>query len=234
MPVVLPPTIDIILTQVTPVKGTILVCPGGAYHGLAVFSEGVPAADFLNRLGYDVAILEYTHASTKVRLDAETRAEALQDALTAVSLLQKKGAQLGLHTNSLGMMGFSAGGHLTARTIHDLGTASPFTQVILIYPAYLNTPKLSNSDAPIGITDDVKPIPGSKAHMFIAIGDQDNPSWIASAQVYSEAVKANGQEAEFHLLPGIKHGFGMKPGDAQATTDFQTKLTTFLSKQPKD
>jgi hypothetical protein len=57
-PVVLSPTIDIILTQVTPVKGTILVCPGGAYHGLAVFWEGVPVADFLNRLGYDVAILE--------------------------------------------------------------------------------------------------------------------------------------------------------------------------------
>ena len=230
VPAVLSPTIDIILTQITPVKGSILVCPGGAYHGLAVFGEGVPAADFLNRLGYDVAILEYTHAPVKFRPDAVTRSEALQDALTAVTLLKEKGAKLGLHTDTLGMMGFSAGGHLTARTLHELGAASPFTRVILIYPAYLNTPKVPNSNAPIGITDDVKPVPGSKPMVFVAIGDLDNAFWIPSARVYSEAAKANGQEAEFHLLRGIKHGFGMKPGDAPSTADFQNALTAFLNK----
>ena len=42
-------------------KGTFLVCPGGAYHLLALGGEGLLVADFLNAQGYDVAILEYTH-----------------------------------------------------------------------------------------------------------------------------------------------------------------------------
>jgi acetyl esterase/lipase len=210
------PRLDLFPTTVAAPKGTFIVCPGGAYHFLATKGEGTIPGDFLNSQGYDVVILEYTVGP------GDVAAKALQDALATVNLLKQSGDKLGLHTATLGMMGFSAGGHLTARTVHELGQAGPFAKVVMIYPAYL--------DAPGGINDAVKPPPGAKTQFFVAIGDKDAPGWVSSSQVYVEAAKANGQEAEFHLLPGIPHAFGVTPGDAPTTADFKQKLAAFLAR----
>jgi len=203
-------------------KGTFLVCPGGAYHFLALGGEGLYVADFLNAQGYDAAVLEYTHGGGNAVPENEVRAKALQDAVAAVSLLKQSAEKLNLHTAKLGMAGFSAGGHLTARTVHELGAASAFSKVILIYPAYLNGPR--------GLNDDVLPPAGIKTQLFVSIGDKDGPAWITSSKAYADAAKANGQDAEYHLLPGIKHGFGVKPGDPATTAAFQQILAAFLAK----
>jgi acetyl esterase/lipase len=210
------PRLDLYPTTLPSRKGTFIVCPGGAYHFLATRGEGTIPADFLNSQGYDVVLLEYTVGP------GDVAAKALQDALATVKLLQQNGNKLGLDTATLGMMGFSAGGHLTARTVHELGAAGPFTKVIMIYPAYL--------DAPNGINDAVKPRPGAKTQFFVAIGDKDAPGWVASSKVYVETAKANGQLAEYHLLPGIPHAFGVTPGDPSTTADFKQKLATFLAR----
>ena len=109
-------------------KGTFLVCPGGAYHFLALGGEGLYVADFLNAQGYDAAVLEYTHGGGNAVPENEVRAKALQDAVAAVSRLKQSAEKLNLHTAKLGMAGFSAGGHLTARTVHELGAASAFSK----------------------------------------------------------------------------------------------------------
>jgi acetyl esterase/lipase len=212
------PVMDLHRTTITSPKGTIVVCPGGGYHGLAMKHEGVFVADFLNAQGYDVAILEYT-----VGQGSEVRTKALEDALAAVSLLRKGGDKLGMHTATLGMMGFSAGGHLTARTVHELGAGAPFAKVILIYPAYL--------DGPAGINDAVLPPKGAKAQLFVLIGDKDKPEWVSSSKAYAEAAKANGQDAEFHLLPAAGHGFGIRPENQGSTADWPGLLAAFLAKK---
>ena len=210
------PRLDLYPTTLPLRKGTFIVCPGGAYHFLATKGEGTIPADFLNSQGYDVVLLEYTVGP------GDVAARALQDALATVKLLQQNGNKLGLDTTTLGMMGFSAGGHLTARTVHELGAACPFTKVVMIYPAYL--------DAPNGINDAVKPPPGAKTQFFVAIGDKDAPGWVASSKVYVETAQANGQLAEYHLLPGIPHAFGVTPGDPSTTADFKQKLAAFLAR----
>jgi acetyl esterase/lipase len=210
------PRLDLLPTTMAAPKGTFIVCPGGAYHFLATGGEGTIPGAFLNSQGYDVVVLEYTVGP------GDAAPQALQDALATVKLLQESGGKLGLHTATLGMMGFSAGGHLTARTEHELGAAGPFTKVVMIYPAYL--------DAPNGINDAVKPPQGAKTQFFVAIGDKDAPEWVASSKVYVDAAKANGQEAEYHLLPGIPHAFGVTPGDPPTTADFKQKLAAFLAK----
>lgn len=203
-------------------KGTFVVCPGGAYHFLALGGEGLTVADFLNAQGWDAVVLEYTHGGGVGVSESDVRAKALQDALAAFSLLRQSGEKLNLHTGKLGMMGFSAGGHLTAHTVHELGAANPLSKEILIYPAYL--------DAPGGINADVQPPAGIKTQLFVAIGGKDNPGWISSSKAYTEAAKANGQDAEYHFLPGIPHAFDMKPGDPATTAAFLQNLAAFLAK----
>ena len=199
-----------------------MVCPGGAYHFLALGGEGLSVADFLNAQGWDAVVLEYTHGGGNGVPESEVRAKAVQDALAAFSLLRQSAEKLDLHTEKLGMMGFSAGGHLTARTVHELGAASPISKEILIYPAYL--------DAPGGINNDVRPPAGIKTQLFVSIGGKDAPPWIASSKVYADAAKANGQDAEYHFLPGIPHAFDMKPGDPATTAAFLQNLAAFLAK----
>ncbi len=191
-------------------RGVVLLFPGGGYHILAITHEGVNIAQFLNRAGFDCAVLEYAvnHG----------RDAALADAKSALQLLQTKGVALGLNTKTLGVMGFSAGGHLATRLVHDLGSAQPFDKVILIYPAYLN--------APDGITPESVPPADLKAHVFVMIGSKDRPGWIAGAQAYVDHVKAGGGTAEFHLLPGKGHGFGIM--DTNAVDANWDLLSTFL------
>jgi acetyl esterase/lipase len=223
-----PPLLCLLRTKEASSKGTFLVYPGGAYHGYAFIGEGLSAANFLNDQGYDVAILAYSHGPGPNGPGSEVRIKALQDSLVAVNLLQQKGEKLGLHTQTLGILGFSAGGHLTARTFHELGAASPFAKVILIYPAYLEIKP--NAVAPAGVNDEVQPPEGAKARIFVVIGDMDIPSWVSSSQAYVDAAKTHGQEAEYHLLPGIKHAFNVRPGDAPTTAAFQKTLADFLAK----
>ena len=90
-----------------------MVCPGGGYGILAINHEGYFVAKKLNEFGYDVAILLYHVSAGK-----ETRELAIADAKAALALLQKRGGEFGLSTRKIGVMGFSAGGHLAARLTH--------------------------------------------------------------------------------------------------------------------
>ncbi len=107
------PALELFPTTQKPARGTIMVCPGGGYSILAINHEGYFVAKKLNEFGYDVAILLY-HVSA----GQETRELAIADAKAALRLLQKRGGEFGLSTRKIGVMGFSAGGHLAARLTH--------------------------------------------------------------------------------------------------------------------
>lgn len=209
------PNLQIRRAQVHPSKGTILLFPGGGYHVLAIEHEGVAVADLLNKCGFDVAILEYSIGN-----EPAIRAKALSDATAALNLLQKRGVEMGINTTSLGVMGFSAGGHLAAHLVHELGSSSPLSMTILIYPAYL--------DAPGGLQPDVTPPTGTHSKTFVLIGEKDKPEWVSSAAVYAQASKANGQMSEYHLLPGTGHGFGLKIDQKPPISDWPLQLELFL------
>ena len=212
------PNIQIHRTSAQPSRGTILLFPGGGYQILAIEREGLAVADLLNKYGFDAVILEYS-----IGEESTARAQALADALKAVKLLQKKGHELGLNTSSLGVMGFSAGGHLAARLVHELGSSNSLADIILIYPAYL--------DAPGGIVPEVTPPSGIHSKVFVLIGAKDKPEWVASAAAYAKAAKRNDQQAEYHLLPDTGHGFGIQPEQKPPISDWPALLNAFLNKQ---
>lgn len=198
-------------------RGTILLFPGGAYHLLAIEHEGLRVAELLNGAGYDVAILEYSVGKE------ETRSQALADATKALDLIRNRGAELGLHTSTLGIMGFSAGGHLAARLVHESGPTGPFSSVILIYPAYLEAP-----DREGGLDPGITPPAGLRARFFVLIGDKDLPPRIAGTKAYARAAASGGREVGFHLLRDTAHGFGIQTGQQGEAAGWPALLEKFL------
>jgi acetyl esterase/lipase len=198
--------------------GTILLFPGGGYHALAIRHEGELVSDFLNKQGYDVAILEYSIGKAP-----SVRGKALSDARQAWHLLTGHGDELGFRSKSRGVMGFSAGGHLAARLTHTLGRNRAPDFLVLIYPAYLD-----EHSGPDGFDPAVSPPKQSPTKVFMLIGDQDKPQWISGAKACAEACRKNGQQVLFYLLPKTGHGFGMKPDRRGASSHWEGYLKLFL------
>jgi lysophospholipase L1-like esterase len=185
-------------------KGTILLLPGGGYQLLDVLNEGSRTAATLNRFGYDVVLLEYHVAS-----GAKTRDLALQDTLTSWRLLKTRPAALGVRGGRSGIMGYSAGGHLAARTVQTLATNSLDQQpddLILIYPAYLD-------ECAAGSTDpQVRPPRSPKSRLIAMTAEDDQPAWIKSCRQYVIAWQQSGGQANAQFFKTGGHGFGMRPG----------------------
>jgi len=122
-----------------------IVCPGGGYGYTVIDKEGTEIAAWLNSAGISVLVLKYRTPNN--------RAGALQDAQRALSLARGKAAEWNLDPQRLGIIGFSAGGHLAARASTSFGERSyPAIDAIdekscrpdfavLVYPAYLDDKK---------------------------------------------------------------------------------------------
>jgi len=211
------PAVRLMRTDAKNAKGTILLFPGGGYSILAIQHEGDMTARFLNAQGFDVAILEY-HVSA----GPTTRDLALEDALAAFRLLKSRAKSFGLHGNRLGIMGYSAGGHLAARTVQHLKADEQPDYLVLIYPAYLQE-NLPNTNTPA-----VKPPAKPAGRLFALIAANDKKEWVESCRDYSGKWKANGGSAVFHLLSAGGHGFGMKSGLTPPALTWPDLLKEFL------
>ncbi len=207
------PALELFPTAQKPSRGTIMVCPGGGYGLLAISKEGRDIAKKLNEFGYDAAVLLY-----HVNAGKETRNLALADAQTALQLLQKQGAQMGLNSNKIGVMGFSAGGHLVARLTHATATNSPPDFLVLLYPAYLE-----KNDQ---VLDEVAPL---KTPAFVYVA-KDDP-YAHSAIAYAAACETAHTPCAYYLKPHGGHGFGLMPNRKDDVKDWPDKLKLFLDEQ---
>lgn len=203
-------------------KGTILLFPGGGYYILSAMAEGEYTAKFLNTEGFDVALLEYHIAAGN-----NTRNLALADALKAFRLIKSNPKLLGLHGGRFGIMGYSAGGHLAARTVKNLNKNEQPDDLILIYPAYLN------ETLPGTVFSSVMPPTEPTGHLFTLISSNDNPDWIRSAQEYTKTWKGYDGYSSFHLLPEGGHGFGITKNPAEAKQNWTSILKAFLRSESK-
>jgi lysophospholipase L1-like esterase/predicted esterase len=214
------PALFLFRTPVNPAHGTILLFPGGGYSVLSMLREGENTARFLNQIGFDAAVLEYHVAS-----GPHTRDLALTDAVTAFRLLKIKADSLGLHNGRLGIMGYSAGGHLAARTAQNLASNEQPDDLILVYPAYLQ------EYIPGTVITSVKP-PLKPNRLFVAIAANDNPDWVKSSQEYAKTWKGYGGEIDYQLLPEGGHGFGMEADSTASAQHWPDLLRAFLLAKP--
>lgn len=209
------------------IQGTVLLLPGGGYRILSAVDEGSSTAAKLNEFGYDVVTLEY-----HINAGAKTRDLALQDAVAAWRLLKADPEKLGVHKGRAVLMGYSAGGHLAARVVQNLGDAANLQpdDIVLVYPAYLE------ETAPGSTTPSVQPPAHHSARLFILMATNDNPNWQKGAQGYADAwLKGGGGGgyAVFEPIQGAGHGFGMKPTLKGDVAQWPEMLKYFLENGPK-
>lgn len=188
-------------------KCALIVCPGGAYRILAYDKEGTEIAAWLNKLGYPAFVLQY-------RIP-EKRDGALQDAQRAIRIVRSNASKWGINPENIGIMGFSAGGSLSARTsiLFNKKTYSPVDNAdslscrpafaMLIYPAYLDQGQNRTITPELELTKDTPPI-------FIFQTSDD--TYGNSALVMAGALRDAKLPVELHFLPTGGHGYGLRPG----------------------
>jgi acetyl esterase/lipase len=202
------PAIEVRLADPVHSNGSgVIICPGGGYNILAYDKEGTEIAMWLNKLGYSAFVLQYRVPDKK---DG-----ALQDVQRAIRLVRENADQWKLDPEKIGVIGFSAGGSLSARAsiLFNKKTYQPVDKAdslscrpsftLLIYPAYLDqgpnltlTPELQLN----------KDVPG----MFI-FQTADDP-YGNSALVMATALRNAKIPVELHLMPVGGHGYGLRPG----------------------
>jgi acetyl esterase/lipase len=192
----------------------VIVAPGGGYSILASEHEGTQVCEYLNTIGVTGVLLKY-RVPARDRNDPSK--EPLQDAQRAIGLVRHHAAEWGIKPDRVGILGFSAGGHLTVMaTLHandrtyttdsalDVDDATPNFS-IPVYPAYLVT-----KEDTFTLKPDIKVTPKSPPMCLVHAGDDKNvTSSSGSALLYLEYKKLN-LPAELHIYAKGGHGFGMK------------------------
>lgn len=216
-----------------PAKNTgaaVVVCPGGGYSILALDLEGSEVCAWLNSIGVTGVLLKYR---VPKRPGTERHGPPLQDAQRALGLVRSRATEFGIDPRRIGVLGFSAGGHLAAvvsnqhatRTYPPIDAADEVSCrpdfTVLIYPAYLTLKEQNEALAP--------ELPVSAAHTpptFLAM-TEDDPVRVESALFYYVALKRAGVAAEMHLYPRGGHGYGLRRTELDVTS-WPDRVTDWL------
>jgi acetyl esterase/lipase len=197
----------------------VVVCPGGGYNILALDLEGTEVCEWLNSIGVTGVLLKYRVPARKDR-----RYEApLQDAQRALGLVRQHASEWGIDSARVGILGFSAGGHLAANASNNYETRS-YSAVddadkqscrpdfsVLIYPAYLTEKdKLDQLSPELKITE-------RTPQTFLAM-TQDDPIHVEGPIYYSLALKQAKVPFELHVYPTGGHGYGLRPSEHNVTS----------------
>ncbi len=213
----------------------VLICPGGGYNILAWDLEGEEVATWLNSIGVTGIVLKYRVPRRPDQPKDQPPVGPLQDAQRALSLVRARAADLGIDPQRIGILGFSAGGHLavSAATNFDRRAYEAVDAVdrtscrpdfaVLVYPAYLLAKGKPTELAPeIRIRKDCPP-------MFFAHAGNDPIVPDNSAQTYL-ALKHAGVPAELHVYSTGGHGFGLRPSKDPCST-WPERCAAWLKRQ---
>lgn len=191
----------------------VIICPGGGYNILAIDLEGYEIAAWLNTLGINAFVLQYRVP--------KKRDGALQDVQRAVRIVRGRASEWKLNPGKIGVLGFSAGGSLSARagTQYNEVTYKAVDEydgfscrpdfAVLIYPAYLDNGPGKSLTPELAITEKTPP-------MYI-FGTADD-SYGNSSLVMAAALRNAKVPVELHFMPTGGHGYGLRPGNIAGET----------------
>ena len=224
------PTITVYWPKAHNTGTAVVVFPGGGYEILAIDLEGTEVCDWLVQKGITCILLKY-------RVPAPHKTQywgaypespiALEDAQRAIGLVRLHAAEWHIDPHKIGVLGFSAGGHLVAAaSVHTARIYKPVDAAdklscrpdfaIAIYPGHLSMgdkqlthPQL-NPDIAAHLTKNAPPT-------FILQNEDDHVDGINQSLVYYIALKNAGVPAELHIYAQGGHAFGLRPTKLPAT-----------------
>lgn len=207
------PTLDIYLPP-GPASGTgVVVFPGGGYGNLSMDHEGGQTAAFLNSHGIAAFVVRYRHAPR------HPHPAPLDDALGAVGWVRSRAASLGLSPDRLGVMGFSAGGHLASTVLlrGKAGDAARPDFGVLIYPVITFTREphvhkgsrnnlLGGAPARWEELSSERHVGPHLPPVFLVHGGEDTLVTPENSLLFYQACREAGVPAELHLTQQGDHG----------------------------
>jgi acetyl esterase/lipase len=200
-----------------------VICPGGGYWNLYWQLEGEEVAAWLNSLGVTGIILKYRVPRRPDEPKGEPARRPLQDAQRAVRLVRSKAKEWDISPERIGIVGFSAGGHLAIATATSFERSSyePIDDIdkiscrpdfaVLVYSGYLKAK--DKEDLAPGLH-----IPNGTPPVFLAHGGDDIVSSPEHSVVMYLALKRAGVPAELHIYATATHDFGVRHSDHPYST----------------
>jgi acetyl esterase/lipase len=209
------PTITLYAPKGRNTGAAIVVFPGGGYQILSMDLEGTEVCDWLNSIGVNCVLLKYRVPNTGPYPKSPL---ALEDAQRAMGLVRLHAAEWGIDPNRVGVLGFSAGGHLSAAISNhydqrlydpidaaDKLSCRPDFSVVL-YPGYL-----ALADKGFAPNPDIQPTANTPPTFILQA--EDDPVHVENAVVYFMALKNAKVPAELHVYAEGGHGYGLRPRD---------------------
>ena len=222
------PTLTVYPAEKGKANGTaVIICPGGGYWILAASHEGSDVAKEFNKMGVTAFVLKYRIPNEKAQVDRTIA--PLQDAQQAIRMVRNDAIKYGVNPNRIGIMGFSAGGHLAATAsthfTKPVGDNADNTNVrpdfsILVYPviSFKEFGHKGSGDQLIGKTPSPEMIEfysnetqvtKETPPVFLVHAGDDNAVPVKNSLTYYEACQKNGVSASMVIYPKGGHGFGM-------------------------
>lgn len=209
---------------------SVLVFPGGGYKILAMDLEGTEVCQWLNSIGVTGVLLKYRVPNKGSYPKSPV---AIQDAQRAIRLMRKHAKDWKIHPDKIGVLGFSAGGHLVAAasTLFDKSLYSPVDDAdklscrpdfaVPIYPGHLWIDrKRFVLNYNVKVTSKTPPT-------FILQAQDDPVDPVEHSLVYYRALRKAGVPTEMHLYAHGKHAFGLRP-TKHPITRWPTLVETWL------
>jgi len=205
----------------------VVICPGGGYIGLSMENEGTQIAAAFNKIGVTAFILKYRLPSDSVMVDQTIG--PLQDAQRAIQLVRQRATEWGIDTARVGIIGFSAGGHLasTAATHFDKEVIENKKHIslrpsfaVLVYPvitfgqwAHVGSKEnLIGKNAPQALVDlysNEKQVTPNTPPTFLVHAQDDGLVPVQNSLMFYDAMLKNNVKGEIHIYQSGGHGFGL-------------------------
>lgn len=226
---------------------SVIICPGGGYGILAFDKEGTRVAEEMNKWGITAFVLKYRLPDDTTNIDRSIA--PLMDAQQAIRLVRSKAVEWGLKKDKIGIMGFSAGGHLASTaathfyrkadaTNNDTTSVRP-DFAILIYPVISFDSTITHKGSRnnlVGATASVEQIKlysnelqvnaKTPPSFLVHAGDDGSVPVENSIRYYQACIKYK-VPAEMHLYPKGGHGFGMF--NKTTTDNWMERLKNWLN-----
>jgi len=218
----------------------VVVCPGGGYGILAYDWEGSDIARWLNSEGIAAFVLKYRLPGSKSNIVPHK--SPLMDAQRAMRMVRAHADQWNIDPGKIGIMGFSAGGHLasTLSTHYDAGdpsSADPIEQQscrpdfsVLLYPVISFTGEFSHSGSRSSLLgEEADPdlvryysnelqVNEDTPPAILIHSDDDTAVPVENSMAYYEALRANQVSSELHIYPYGGHGYSLAIGQGHLST----------------